>query len=526
MAMEPDDYPIDPDTYREEPHSGKWYAADFPRWTEPVPFDSRNEEIFIISDLHIASGRDPLGVHTGSENFFADEAFDRFLGHAEGLTRAVKKRGLLVINGDSFDFLRVSEIPSSAADFISWAAALQQLGFDKTVDELRKSISDRERTYGLETDDYKTIYKLIKIREGHPVFFSALGGWMAAGHRLLMTKGNHDLEIVWPAVRHYIRLLLAEEVSRQDPDTMVDNALRLIIRPAITFRDDSVLVGKDLYIEHGHRYDKYTMVLDDPFIVLKKGKQINLPFGSFFNRYLINRLELAYPFLDKVRPGSNVVPMLVKENLPLAYRVFFKQIPLLLRILRTNRRYTRFMLGRITPLLLALIPILAFVIWVLWPWLANTAAPTSHSRLHDLFSNGAKTLGSGAGSLVLSYLLSRIAASAQLVEPSTLNAYARHVVNATKSPRQYKVMTMGHTHNPDACYARIDIPVPERPIFYNSGTWIPVIEIATAAVREDKTYTFLHLATDAEGGLLPHSNLLRWNDDAGREDPQLIIDPK
>ncbi|MDP4218305.1 MAG: hypothetical protein Q8927_19050, partial [Bacteroidota bacterium] len=96
MAMEPDDYPIDPDTYREAPHSGKWYAADFPRWTEPVPFDSRNEEIFIISDLHIASGRDPLGVHTGSENFFADEAFDRFLRHAEGLGRAAKKRGLLV----------------------------------------------------------------------------------------------------------------------------------------------------------------------------------------------------------------------------------------------------------------------------------------------------------------------------------------------------------------------------------------------------------------------------------------------
>jgi hypothetical protein len=85
---------------------------------------------------------------------------------------------------------------------------------------------------------------------------------------------------------------------------------------------------------------------------------------------------------------------------------------------------------------------------------------------------------------------------------------------------------MGHTHNPDACYARLDVPVPERPIFYNSGTWIPVIEIATAAVREDKIYTFLHLATDADGGLLPHSNLRRWNDDAGREDPQLIIDPK
>lgn len=511
-----DGYYIDPATYREERGSGKFLKADFPEMTEPRVFVSINEEIFIISDLHIATGRNSLGVYSGSENFFADEAFARFLQHAAGAARNAARRGLLVINGDSFDFLRVSETPAMG-EFANWRRVLRKLGIEKSEEELKGSISCRERRYGLETDDYKTIYKLIRIREGHPGFFAALGNWLASGHRLLMTKGNHDLELVWPAVRNYIRLILAEEMAMLDGSRSLQDILTTSVIPNVHFYDDAVLVGKDLYIEHGHRYDKFTMVLDDPFIKLKKGTQINIPFGSFFNRYLINRLELAYPFLDKVRPAGNLLPILVRENLRLAIEVFFKQIPLLLRILRTNRRYLGFMLRRATPLLFALVPILAYLLWAFWPYLTKTS-PTQTSILKTWENTMLRAVGS-IGSLVLSYFVARLVAFLQLVEPSSLNAYARHVIN--RSGRGYRVMTMGHTHNPDACDAKAN-----KAIFYNSGTWIPVIEIATAAVREDKIYTFLHLATDTAGALLPHDNLQRWNDDAEREDPQLIIDPK
>jgi hypothetical protein len=33
----------------------------------------------IISDLHIARGKEPSGMITGTENFFADEAFLRWI---------------------------------------------------------------------------------------------------------------------------------------------------------------------------------------------------------------------------------------------------------------------------------------------------------------------------------------------------------------------------------------------------------------------------------------------------------------
>jgi hypothetical protein len=81
---------------------------------------------------------------------------------------------------------------------------------------------------------------------------------------------------------------------------------------------------------------------------------------------------------------------------------------------------------------------------------------------------------------------------------------------------------MGHTHNPGEYF------LPESTTrFYNTGTWIPVIETSSAEVREDRMYTFLHLQREgdrlqtAEGGLLQ-----RWNDDAGRAEPQLLIERK
>jgi hypothetical protein len=46
-----------------------------------------------------------------------------------------------------------------------------------------------------------------------------------------------------------------------------------------------------------------------------------------------------------------------------------------------------------------------------------------------------------------------------------------------------------------------------------------------ANVRLDRTYTFLHLETDDTGNVKP-CDLFRWNDDALREDPLVMIDKK
>src|SRR5947209_8998666 len=101
------------------------------------------------------------------------------------------------------------------------------------------------------------------------------------------------------------------------------------------------------------------MVLEGPFLK-KNPSQLNIPFGSFFNKYLINRVELFYPYLDKVRPAGNIVPILVRENFPLAIKVFCLQLPFAIRMLFTNARYIWFMLRRVVPLLLVLVPVVIY----------------------------------------------------------------------------------------------------------------------------------------------------------------------
>ncbi len=97
------------------------------------------------------------------------------------------------------------------------------------------------------------------------------------------------------------------------------------VLPQVSFADDKLLIEKKVYIEHGHRYENFTTV-DGP-AVLENGTELNLPFGSFFNRYLINRIELAFPYIDDVRPRQKILPILIRERFPLAIKMLFKYIP-------------------------------------------------------------------------------------------------------------------------------------------------------------------------------------------------------
>lgn len=360
-------YKVDEKTYQEK--SDGFFKRTFPAVSAPVAYDSEGREIIVVSDLHIAAGKNDNGVYKGTENFFADEPFGRWLEYLGRIRKTPS--ALLIINGDLFDFLRVTEYPGwtrrltlsrrwkrltkgavpvsteqpPAEDirrqFEEWSDELRQVGLVFSPEDLEASISKKERTYGLETDDYKTIYKLIRIKEGHPVFFRSLARWLLNDNRILITKGNHDLELCQDRVRDYIALMLAKSIAELDaegsvgggepgrsvggvgPGRSVEHILERIVSPNIRFVDDSVLIDNCFYVEHGHRYDKLTMVTGGRF--LREGStEINIPFGSFFNRYLINRVELYYPFFDKIRPTGNIVPMLIRDNFPLAIRIIFQ----------------------------------------------------------------------------------------------------------------------------------------------------------------------------------------------------------
>ena len=239
---------------------------------------NKTEDIFIVSDFHIAEGRDNSGNFNGTENFMTDDVFVRFV---DSLDLANKTSKILVINGDFIDFIRVRSIPNDPQDFKNWQKALAKVGIDKSIQDLENAIDKKEKTYGFKTTDYKTIWKLLKCRTGHPEFFNRLAQWLFDGNQLVIIKGNHDLEWHWTNVRHYLRALLVEEITKQN-DISIEDVYEKFITNKVYFAENALVVNDQIYIEHGHQHERMTKVIGNP--TLKKDpSELNLPFGSFFN---------------------------------------------------------------------------------------------------------------------------------------------------------------------------------------------------------------------------------------------------
>jgi UDP-2,3-diacylglucosamine pyrophosphatase LpxH len=484
-------------------------AEKIPYGEKRIRISSGDKEIFVISDLHMAAGLNANGNYDGTENFFADKSLSRFLDHIRRLIPENRK-GLLIINGDFVDFLRIRNIPRTSQEFISWEEILSQLGIDRSSSDLEKSINKKEIKYGLGTEDYKSVWKLHICANGHRLVFESLATWLMNGHELIITKGNHDLEWFWRPVRDFLRMRFAESLSAR-MDRSAKDLLENIVAPQVHFADDSLVIDDKIYIEHGHRYENFTTVDGPP--LLGNGTQLNLPFGSFFNRYLINRVELAYPYIDDVRPRQNILPVLIRERFPLAVQLLFNYIPFTLLII--PKKQYGYALRYLFHFLLIIVLPLAITVFALYkgfPHGIHLQSSSSQPIWQGIFSELKNLL-----LLVLSYVFGRLLAWWQLSSPTSLYPNAQHIMDQDPS---IQLVTFGHTHDPEQKTS--DSPSGR---YLNTGTWIPVYEIDASDVRLDRTYTFIHLEKDESGNIKP-ADLLRWNDDAMRDDPLILMDIK
>ncbi len=475
--------------------------------TKQVHLQSQGRDVLVVSDLHLGPGRGPDGTYPGTENFFADAAFARFIAHASSRTQAHK--AILVLNGDVLDFFRVDTVPATQSELHQWQATLASLGIAKTIDELRASIDKKEKLYGLKTHDFKSVWKLDRIVAGHVEAFDALASWVSAGHMVAFVKGNHDLDLFWRPVRDLLRLRVAEHLGRAR-QMKTEDALRHVL-PLMVFVDKRLVIDGAVAIEHGHPYDKFSHVVGGA--LRPGGAELNLPFGSFFNRYLLNPLERVYPYLDNIRPRENLLPLLIRERFPLALNVLFRHIPFM--FLMIPKHYYRYMLRRfLTVAVAALIPVGLFL-WqegaAVSQWIASTQPPRDSATggtLTGFFLDGVKNLAW----LVLSYFLARLVAYFHLDEANSLNDAGLALLHAHP---EYRVVVFGHTHNPDQLEW-------QGRWFYNTGTWVPIVETTVGELREDRCYTFLHLRSGTGGALKP-GVLERWNDDAGRGERLAVV---
>jgi uncharacterized protein (DUF362 family) len=467
---------------------------------QSLEFPLIDGDIYVVSDLHLASGIENDAKYSGTENFFFNTSFSRFVQFIE----SGKKPAWIVINGDFIDFLRITQFPKWACDFKLWQDTLNKVGIYKTIPELENSICDKEIEYGLKTHDYKSVWKLLIAVNGHPDFFLALTKWLMNGNYLVIVKGNHDLEWYWEKIRSSMRLFLAEKAA----DLLkisTDDALTHYIFPKLFFSDRSVEFGKSIYIEHGHLYDNWTKIKGEALLPNKE--ELNIPFGSFFNRYLLNKLEMVFPFLDNVRPRDKIMPLLFRDHFLLGIKVLFKHIPFMFQLI--PKGYFWFMFRRV---FIFTIPVLLFLLWLLlsllfWIYSDEINLP----ELKDWIITPLKTVVLG----VISYLFVKIIANNKLKEPDFLTVDAKKII---KGNPNYRFVLLGHTHNPDSfeykdCW------------FYNTGTWIPIVEISTTNIRSDKTFTLVHLTVTADGNF-ESSHVQRWNDDSGRVEPVVLIQNK
>ncbi len=274
-----------------------------------VEYDRYN--LLIVSDLHLSEGRDQGSKKfSRNEDFFFDEEFARFLAYYQRDPLGSGVKWHLIINGDFLDLLQVVTVKGAAPTLHR---------------------DPRRPGYGLACGEQETIFKLGRIAEGHWQFFEALASFVDAGNLLTVIKGNHDVEFHYRGVQE---AFVAElQVARKralgwSPDRGPAPQDSPSLAAHVLFSGWFYFEPGLVWVEHGNRYEqansfKYwlaPLLPDNPKAPTGRTDEIDLPLGSFFVRYLFNRIERVEPFADNIKPASKFIGWLLRHHLVTALK--------------------------------------------------------------------------------------------------------------------------------------------------------------------------------------------------------------
>jgi len=193
----------------------------------------------ILSDFHLAEGKNPDTRRVSRlESFLFDQPFEHLLLHLQDRSEKKGRPWTLIFNGDLMDFLRVTSIP----DHTQRGKGLPHL-------------SPTKQRYGMGTSPAESKWQLERIVRGHPAFFRALARFLLSGHRVIIIKGNHDVNWFWPEVRYRFYELMEtflDELCTTQGQKKKEIAGAL---DRIYVRSWSFYIKNLLYVEHGNQYD-------------------------------------------------------------------------------------------------------------------------------------------------------------------------------------------------------------------------------------------------------------------------------
>ncbi len=215
------------------------------RWlpNKPVVATADEESILVISDIHL--GEDILDEGPDSLSEYI-RALNRELAHFVAAHRQEAEDGRrwhLVINGDMFDFLKITDRRDTL-----------QGGRDPTHGRL----TPVERARDLVNTPSNVVWKLERVLEVHRPLFKELAAFLLDGHKITIVEGNHDAEFYFDEVRDTLRqalVRLAERVHKQDKRKGVFDAE--LVANGLAFRTWFEASAGRYHIEHGHQYDPY-----------------------------------------------------------------------------------------------------------------------------------------------------------------------------------------------------------------------------------------------------------------------------
>lgn len=416
-----------------------------------------------------------------------------------------------------------------------------------------------EYRYGFLPTPQKSADKLTSIYLGHPLFFRALAWFVSRGHRLVFVRGNHDLELFWPLVQERVREFIAREYVAHEGKLPPDFRERIDFRPGWFHYRPGLF-----FAEHGAQYEPLDSCVNPIRPLLPKTPWLlNLPVGSLGVLCFHNALEAAFPewenrgetvaLLDLIRTsplwvfsfllrhGVDFLHMArrlwlaVEQGQPspsdedfAAYAAVVGLDPETVRAiygetvppLLTRRPIAWFLfspVGHVLKGLLFMLALAALTGWTVWltPTLAGLVP-------EDLIS---PAVGSGLRLLLQLVLwalpplgLSRLLQKAdqQMFKPFLQTATRRLHCHLQEKDPHLRFYIFGHDHCPT-------VELIEGPVFYlNCGSWVSWFARGRRRLQtagRDVMFTFARLVHGADG---PVADLLYWNDDAGRADPQIV----
>lgn len=183
----------------------------------------------LLSDVHLGSDVIPHMRPWAKESWLLhDAAIDaRLVGLLDHYRqdRDPERPWCLILAGDFVDLVGVS------------------IGVESP---LRTEPTRDERVYGLGSAADHVVQKMGAIAARHPAVFRALAEFVADGNRLVIVRGNHDVELHWHAAQ---RAFVHSIIKHAALDQREGMRSRIEICPWF------FVVDGLLYVEHGHEFD-------------------------------------------------------------------------------------------------------------------------------------------------------------------------------------------------------------------------------------------------------------------------------